>query len=81
MKKKASDLLKQITADLNENQTLIYTFKHKLSTMSDSWKKNPSGTYTIDINGENLWFNTLLDKVNAWNEEKPKICTTRVIYG
>lgn len=40
--------------------------------MSDSWKKNPSGTYTIDINGENLWFNTLLDKVNAWNEEDQK---------
>lgn len=69
---KASDLLKQTTADLNENQTLIYTFKHKLSTMSDSWKKNPGGTYTIDINGENLWFNTLLDKVNAWNEEDQK---------
>lgn len=61
--------LKQATENLNDNQTLIYTFSQKLNTLDDQWQKNVNHTHCIEIDGEKHWFDTLFKLVESWNDD------------
>ncbi|MPX18886.1 type III-B CRISPR module RAMP protein Cmr6 [Moraxella catarrhalis] len=61
--------LKQATKNLNDNQTLIYTFSHKLNNLDEQWQKNVNHAHHIEIDGEKYWFDTLFKLVESWNDE------------
>lgn len=77
--KQEAQALQNAIQGLNGNQKLIYLFKNELAKLSTSqWHGKPNATININIAGENLWFKTLFDKVESWNDDDQKYALEQV---
>lgn len=65
--------IEQAIASLSENQQLVYLFKVELNKIpANQWQNKPNVSLDIKVNDEGLWFATLFNKVETWDQADQK---------